>query len=615
MNSDAAEKLLDLASRVVFTFGTLAFSILAVSYWTARRTSRSRVFPVFTLACAAAFLLNLVFQIASLTWIDSRVTLILIVARNLAAGLLPPLMLHLVLELEAAHLRVRRFWSGAVAALYAAAAILALAKGLTEAGSWLPPAVNLVRRSPALLLFFCGLLGIAMQAASPRPIEAASLSHRRWIRLLLLLMASSALVTLVDPIVFVSVLPDYLLLAFFCVNLYYRERLAFFDLLVKRGLFFGIGLVMLTAWFAAARAAHSVWSPALLALLLLPFWLAAPWIFRRVDHAVDRLWLHRRFSADHAERYFQQQIQPCSTEADLRARASAALHEIFQSTASIAFTPAPPPEAPPEALLAELPAGPEPLGYIAVAERPDGIPFLSDDRRSLHQLARRLSAALQRLRQQEREQQLRWLASRAELKALRAQINPHFLFNALNSIAGLIAEQPQLADDTIERLGRVFRYTLRKSEKEWVPLAEEVEFITAYLQVEQARFGERLQLSFDVEPDAGRVSIPAMSIQPLIENAVKHGVSAVAGRGCVSLSARLDRQRLVVKVRDNGPGFPAGFSLESCAGGEASHGLHNVVERLRGYYGSAAQLEFSGVPGGTCVSLTIPCLVETPCAS
>jgi len=622
MNAETADNLLDLASRVVFTFGTLAFSILAVSYWTARRRAKSPVFPVFTLACAAAFLLNLVFQTPNLTWLDSGWLSALIIARNVAAGLLAPLMLHLVFELDAPRLRPLRFWSIAVAAIYAASFLLALAKGLTEAAAWIPPAVTVVHRSPGIVLCLCGVLGAAMPAFSAESAEAAARAHRNWIRALFALMAATAAITLVQPIALVSVLPDYLLLAFFCIHLYYRERLVFFDLLVKRGLFFGIGLVVLSAWFSAAgRASHSAWSPAVLALLLLPFWLMAPWIFRRVEHAVDHFWLRRKFSIDEAERHFQQRIQSCSSEADLRACAAATLREIFQAPAFIEFDTAPPPQSGGESLVAVISIGADDrfpssdghFGYILVAPRPDGIPFLSDDRRCLQLLARGFAAVLQRLRQQQREQELRWLASRAELKALRAQINPHFLFNALNSIAGLIAERPQLADDTIERLGRVFRYTLRKSEKEWVPLREEVEFIVAYLQVEQARFGERLQLSFDVSPAAAQVSIPAMSIQPLVENAVRHGVSAVQGRGCVSLAAHVDQQRLVIEVRDNGPGFPPGFSLDTPAARgdaspEAAHGLRNVIERLRGYYGAAARLEFAGGPGGTCVWLSIPCL-------
>jgi two-component system, LytTR family, sensor kinase len=198
---------------------------------------------------------------------------------------------------------------------------------------------------------------------------------------------------------------------------------------------------------------------------------------------------------------------------------------------------------------------------------------------------------------------LRLLASRAELKALRARINPHFLFNALNAIAGLIQEQPQLADETIEQLAQVFRYTLRKAENEWVRLEEEIEFVTAYLRVEQARFGGRLQVSLDIEPAAGAVTVPAMTVQPLVENAIKHGVSAREGRGTVCLRAAIEEGRLSVDVFDNGPGFPADFSLEDPG---ASHGLRNVAERLRGYYGDTARLSWQRAGNRTRVSLTIP---------
>jgi len=207
------------------------------------------------------------------------------------------------------------------------------------------------------------------------------------------------------------------------------------------------------------------------------------------------------------------------------------------------------------------------------------------------------------VRFREREQRLRWLASRAELKALRAQINPHFLFNALSVIAGLVHYQPELADETIEQLAQVFRYTLRKSENEWAPLAEEVDFVSSYLRIEKARFGERLQFHCDVDPAAARLLIPAMSIQPLIENAIKHGVSAVEGCGTVTLRAALEDGLLSVEVMDNGPGFPTGFSLEERGDG---HGLRNVAERLRGYYGDSARLSWESGQSGTRVVLTLP---------
>jgi LytS/YehU family sensor histidine kinase len=279
------------------------------------------------------------------------------------------------------------------------------------------------------------------------------------------------------------------------------------------------------------------------------------------------------------------------------------LQSIFRAAVRVEFGDAPPAAVADDGLDALLEHNGARLGHILLSARPDGIPFLSDDRRLLQSLAGTLSVVLENVRFRADLEKLRWLAGRAELKALRAQINPHFLFNALNAIAGLIREQPQLADETIEQLAQVFRYTLRKSANEWVPLAEEIEFVTAYLRVEQARFGGRLHVKFEIDPAAGQVLIPAMSVQPLVENAIKHGIADEIGGGTVGLRATLESASLRVEVTDNGPGFPAAFSLDSTNG---SHGLTNIVERLRGYYGSAARLWWENAPGGTCVSMVVP---------
>jgi len=408
-----------------------------------------------------------------------------------------------------------------------------------------------------------------------------------------------------------GLLPDYLVLGFFCVNLYYKERLVFFDLLIKRGAFFAVCLVGLTAFFAAApdlwQKLPADWSrPWFTALLLTPLWLAAPWIYRRLAEAIDRIWLRRRFSPAEAERHFAGAVQSAGSEEELRTRAMDTLREIFQAPARVSFQASGAPPASADCLHALLEHRGAPSGWIALDPRPDSIPYLSDDHRLLQSLARTLGVVLDNVRFRAREEHLRVLAGRAELRALRAQINPHFLFNALNAIAGLIPGDPQLADETVEQLAQVFRYTLRKSEKEWVRLDEEVEFAAAYLRVEQARFGARLRVEFDVDPAAAAVQIPAMSIQPLIENAIKHGVSAVAGAGSVRLSVRFDAGALTIEIFDNGPGFPAGYSLAAAEANGGAHGLRNVAERLRGYYGDAAQLSWQCGAAGTRVALRIP---------
>jgi signal transduction histidine kinase len=597
-------QLLYLTSLVTFTFGALTFSVLTLFYWRERRLRvqprGGSVFPAFTVVCAAAFLLNLLLRIAT----DSPAAAGLSFALDLAAALLPPLLLHLIYRQEEAGLPARRAWEWVLKLFYAVSVATALVSHLGERSA------DLLDSAPALRLAVAGGAGLAMQVLSRRTRAPVERRHRWWNCGLLCLTVLVAGMNLAQAPPIWGLLPDYLVLGFFCVTLYYKERLVFFDLLIKRGAFFAVSLIALTAFFAAMppvwQRLPEDWSrPWFAALLLLPLWLAAPWIYRRLSSTIDRVWLGRRYSAAEAERQFAGAVQSASTEEELRGRAIESLRQIFQSAAHASFETAHQPERTADGLLARLEQRDVPTGWIALDPRPDSVPYLSDDHRLLQSLARTLGVVLDNVRFREREQHLRTLAGRAELKALRAQINPHFLFNALNAIAGLIPDRPQLADETVEQLAQVFRYVLRRSEKEWVRLAEEVEFVAAYLRVEQARFGERLHVEFAVDDAAGAIQVPAMSIQPLIENAIKHGVSAVEGRGTVRLSVGLLGGWLAIEVFDNGPGFPAGFSLAASSNG-SGHGLRNVAERLRGYYGETAHLDWECGADGTRVLMRIP---------
>jgi len=211
--------------------------------------------------------------------------------------------------------------------------------------------------------------------------------------------------------------------------------------------------------------------------------------------------------------------------------------------------------------------------------------------------------------QEKREQELIINAGRSELKALRAQINPHFLFNALNAIAGLIERDPTRAEETVERLAEVFRYTLRRSESEWVYLGDELEFIQAYLEIEQARFGDRLRVSLEAPESARELRIPAMMVQTLVENAIKHGVASVRGPGIVRVSAAREDQTLRIDVLDNGPGFQLEDTFAGPPEGKpGGYGLKNVRQRLQGYFGDAAKLKVSRdeATGHTRVTISMP---------
>lgn len=594
-----------LVSQAAFTLGALAFCVLTASYWTQRRhrpdSAQFGVFPAFTLLCALAFLNNLLYQVVP--WA------LPILLRNLIAGILPVVMAQVIWESVSAGLSGRRLWRGILAGLYAVGFTSTLARGLNESGLVSTPGIDALYSAPAAVLVAASAAGLILLAVSHWPLRAGKRAYHRWMTALLALFLLCAVANLAGVAALAEV-PDYLLLAFFSVNLYYKERLVFIDLLLKRGVFLALGLLILAGFLAVIEPASSYG----LGLLTLALWIVGPWVYARLSAAIDSIWLRRSYSAPEAERMFIRDIQAATSEDELRSSASRSLSAIFATAAEVRFGPSSADEsyAPDNEALSIKLGNDGPVGSsVMLATRANGIPFLSEDRSLAESLARALDVVWEnvrfreeRHRQQEREQQLRWLASGAELKALRAQINPHFLFNALSAITGLIQYQPELASETIEQLAQVFRYALRKSENEWSLLAEEVEFVAAYLRVEQARFGKGLCVRFDVDPDAVGVPIPAMSIQPLIENAIKHGVSSGReGIGVVRLRAEIERGVLVVEVFDSGPGFPAGFSLETSAEGR---GLRNVADRLRGYYGDAARLTWESGPGATRVALSLP---------
>jgi len=205
---------------------------------------------------------------------------------------------------------------------------------------------------------------------------------------------------------------------------------------------------------------------------------------------------------------------------------------------------------------------------------------------------------------QHRERELTELAATAQLAALRAQINPHFLFNSLNSIAQLIRTDPDKAESCVERLAEIFRYILRRAEKEFVPLREELEMATAYLEIERARFGDRLRIETAVDPRSLHQLIPNLILQPLVENAIKHGLSRKLGGGTVRIRAALTDGRLDLSVGDDGLGM-ADPALAHVY--DRGVGLRNLRDRLARLYGPAHLPEIRSAPGtGTEVRLSLP---------
>jgi two-component system LytT family sensor kinase len=200
------------------------------------------------------------------------------------------------------------------------------------------------------------------------------------------------------------------------------------------------------------------------------------------------------------------------------------------------------------------------------------------------------------------EERLEALATEAELKALKAQINPHFLFNTLNTIAELIHADSERAEATVERLAEMFRYVLNGSERGLVPLEEELGFLDDYLEIERVRFGDRLRISREIAPGTLGLLVPSLVLQPLVENTVRHG-QGPDGSVDLGIDIQIDGQRAVIAIRDQGPGMPASHEI----GEDAGHGLYNVDQRLRKTYGEAYGLEIgANQPQGTVVMLRIP---------
>jgi hypothetical protein len=193
-------------------------------------------------------------------------------------------------------------------------------------------------------------------------------------------------------------------------------------------------------------------------------------------------------------------------------------------------------------------------------------------------------AMTNRRRRQERETRLELALRDAELRALEAQINPHFLFNCLNSIRGLVTEDPKLAQDMITRFATLLRYNLNRDVGHTVPLSAEAEVVADYLALEQVRFDERLRIRFDIDPKAGSIQVPPMLLQTLVENALKHGIGKLPAGGEIRIQAAAEPDTLVLNVENTGQ--LAGANAE-----DPRIGLNNIRERLRLLYGDRAVLQ------------------------
>ena len=347
------------------------------------------------------------------------------------------------------------------------------------------------------------------------------------------------------------------------------------------------------------------------------------WLFHQPDFSAELSRFARAIASTTEEPVLFRQVEQCVTQifdhttAQVVPTTAAAAKAIENDVLRLDLIE--PASLPPDFV---APAGLKPEVYVAIrangrvdhllaiAVDLQGRSFLHNELaffRSLAALAssRRdaLAAESARLETQRREMNLRQQATAAELQALRAQVNPHFLFNALNTIADLVIVDPRKAEHAIEMLAETFRYVLMNHHRHMVSVSEELDFIRQYLAIEQVRFGARLTVRMHVDPTVRLRSIPALILQPLVENAIKHGLAPKVGPGLLTIEVGESNGCLRLSVEDNGDGPLLPRKPVKSTG----TGLRNTSERLHTLYQEDARLTMETAQSRGCrVTILIP---------
>jgi len=180
------------------------------------------------------------------------------------------------------------------------------------------------------------------------------------------------------------------------------------------------------------------------------------------------------------------------------------------------------------------------------------------------------------------------LITQAELQTLQSKINPHFLYNSLNSIASLIHEDADKAEDMTLKLSKLFRYSINSSQDNMATIIEEMEIVNTYLAIEKVRFGDRLSFTDDVAEEIKNNQIPRFLIQPLVENALKHGLNDMASNGVLKISIKKDGDNIAIAITDNGKPFPTELNM--------GYGLQSTYDKLALLYGENYQVQIANAP-------------------
>src|SRR5579862_3971193 len=344
----------------------------------------------------------------------------------------------------------------------------------------------------------------------------------------------------------------------------------------------GIGLfdATQTVFVMRSEGMHHYWTRLFFTDLLawLPWMLATPMVFRLSDRFPGAAWKRAAFWIWH--------LLACSAIGLVAAGWVALWEELLN----------------PYALM----PGPDPFGQLWLRKFYAGL-LASIILYGLILLVAHIADTQRRFAvQQAQTARLNEQLSKAQLNALRRQIEPHFLFNTLNAIAGLVREgSSDAAVSMIAGLSDFLRRVVNDSDRQQVPLSEELEFTRKYLDIQQARFAERLKFNVDVPTELLPAQVPSLILQPLVENAVKHGIAQRVHGGAIRIAAARSNGTLTLRIYNDGPGLPSGW--EQNANGI---GILNVRTRLESLYGNEFELRLRNQQGGVEATVSIPYLVS-----
>ncbi len=462
-------------------------------------------------------------------------------------------------------------------------------------------------------LFFAGACIVAAFAGSRASANKARPRIARWFApaatLLALVQILATLVSIHDSLAdgplqqiasLISalwVLPWTLLLSFFLAQTRYA------DIALKRSLVL-IASVCVAALVVAQIPAFVPGLPFVTATILVAaLMLVAPAVFGWISHWVDRFLLRRPAYAL-VKGDFVQEARRASTDDELIALAEHTIREALRVKAAVRsggdFAEA-------ATYLARIRVGDRLVLDLAASK--DSRVLMQEEFAFAEAIALELSYRLESLQLEAerresrlREERLQRSLTEAKLTALRAQVDPHFLFNTLNTITDLIGRAPEQAETMTERLADCFRYALSRHDQMLSTLDEELQFVRRYLDIEQVRFGERLRVEMRNDETLGARQVPSLILQPIVENAVRHGLAPTPGGGVLSISAMRAGEYLKLEISDDGVGIPAG------APNRIGIGLRNVRERLQTVYRDRARMNIGrGACGrGTCITLLLP---------